>query len=853
MAITSRLISIILITVSTLQFTSIVHAQVSGPQPDTSVVTNTSSGVDSSNTFQMYEAYSDEVLVQKLNKLLNNENSQLKVESLHFDLKVMKINFIADPSFDDRNEREVLFSKINNLVNDYLTSARLSGNLSFIYELALNGKLFFGGENSVANENKGILGTESTTGIAGKRIVLSPGHGWTDSGSGTWYLQRGYYYGIVEDFINAELVMELYSKLGGYGADIRTTRQMSKNAGSHSSGHPWWEMNASEYIRSLGAPESIWKPYNLSGNDRDIRSRPEYANWVGANAMISVHNNGGGSTYCNSHGTETWYDTLNAYSSQSYQLANVIHTKLIQRLRSQWDPNWCDRGVKGANGNYGENRWFNGPAALVELAFVDVKSDNDALQNATFRSIATSAIADAIVEYYGGATPPPCPMITSWKGEYWNNRSFSGSPSLCRNDVNLDFNWGTGGPGSGIPNDNFSARWTRTMYFNQGTYRFRLAGDDGIRLWIDGNLVIDQWKDQGHTEYPVERTLSAGNHEFKVEYYENGGDASVSLNSEVVGSSCSNDAQFLAQSSYLTVAPGQSFNIFFELRNSGTCTWRRSDNYYLSFIQGNSMNANTRQELTADVSPNTVYRWNINGMIAPTTPGVYQTWWRATQNGTSFGPWMYIQVTVQQTSSNNLALDKASWATSQESASYPAKNGNDGNGGTRWSSQASSSLGWQWFRVDLGSAQTFNRFIVRWENAYAAKYWVAWCDVDCTSDNSTWYGYERTLSSRQDDVFSFSPETHRYVGILMTQRAPLMNNYSFFELEVYNAASLYVTSSDFPDDSAKLMTSPQEVPSQPIEPEPIMMPTPNESVSLEQISVDPDSAMKVDVTITPQP
>jgi hypothetical protein len=46
-----------------------------------------------------------------------------------------------------------------------------------------------------------------------------------------------------------------------------------------------------------------------------------------------------------------------------------------------------------------------------------------------------------------------------------------------------------------------------------------------MRVYLDGALVIDQWKDQSATTYTASRTVTAGNHEVKVEYYENGGDA----------------------------------------------------------------------------------------------------------------------------------------------------------------------------------------------------------------------------------------------------------------------------------------------------------------------------------------
>jgi len=70
-------------------------------------------------------------------------------------------------------------------------------------------------------------------------------------------------------------------------------------------------------------------------------------------------------------------------------------------------------------------------------------------------------------------------VYPDWKGEYFNNPSLQGAPVLVRNDPNVDFNWGTGSPGPGVPADNFSVRWTRTLYFQGGTYHIYAHVDDG--------------------------------------------------------------------------------------------------------------------------------------------------------------------------------------------------------------------------------------------------------------------------------------------------------------------------------------------------------------------------------------
>ncbi len=114
-----------------------------------------------------------------------------------------------------------------------------------------------------------------------------------------------------------------------------------------------------------------------------------------------------------------------------------------------------------------------------------------------------------------------------WRGEYFNNATVSGAPSMVRDDgvdfLNFDFGLGSPGAACGIGVDNFSARWTRTVNFSAGLYRFSVTGDDGVRLYVDGQLKIDKWFPQGATTYTADVALPAGNHEIKLEYFEGGG------------------------------------------------------------------------------------------------------------------------------------------------------------------------------------------------------------------------------------------------------------------------------------------------------------------------------------------
>jgi nitrate reductase NapE component len=116
-----------------------------------------------------------------------------------------------------------------------------------------------------------------------------------------------------------------------------------------------------------------------------------------------------------------------------------------------------------------------------------------------------------------------------WQGTYYPTRDLSGLPRLQRDDTAIDFNWGASAPVSYMPADNFSVRWLRRLNLDRtGTYRFRVTSDDGARLWIDGRLVIDAWRD-GFSTNEAYVDLSAGGHDVRLEYYEHLGGALAQL------------------------------------------------------------------------------------------------------------------------------------------------------------------------------------------------------------------------------------------------------------------------------------------------------------------------------------
>ncbi len=120
----------------------------------------------------------------------------------------------------------------------------------------------------------------------------------------------------------------------------------------------------------------------------------------------------------------------------------------------------------------------------------------------------------------------------NWRGEYFNNKELLGQPALVRDDGAINFDWGYGSPASGINADNFSVRWTRSLSLEPGTYRFTVTSDDGVRLWVNNQLVVDRWRDQTATTYVADVALSGGAVPVRLEYYENTQQALVRLSWE---------------------------------------------------------------------------------------------------------------------------------------------------------------------------------------------------------------------------------------------------------------------------------------------------------------------------------
>jgi GH43 family beta-xylosidase len=113
--------------------------------------------------------------------------------------------------------------------------------------------------------------------------------------------------------------------------------------------------------------------------------------------------------------------------------------------------------------------------------------------------------------------------------QYFFNADFTGLADTRVEAVAQ--NWGTAGPGAGVGADNFSVRWTGQIepQFSQ-EYTFRLTSDQAARLWIGGQLLIDDWASHAVRSRTATINMVAGQlYDIRLDYFEGTGPAQVQL------------------------------------------------------------------------------------------------------------------------------------------------------------------------------------------------------------------------------------------------------------------------------------------------------------------------------------
>lgn len=149
---------------------------------------------------------------------------------------------------------------------------------------------------------------------------------------------------------------------------------------------------------------------------------------------------------------------------------------------------------------------------------------------------------------------------TGLKGEYFNNVNLTGEPTATRIDNQLDFSWGQNAPHPSINKDNVSVRWTGKITIGDKNSFIQTVSDDGVRVWIDDELVIDHWVASDSVAVTTEKLYAANStHDIKIEYYEGTSNAVLKLRYLAQGEDTNSRDVFIPDGRWIDVWTGDEY------------------------------------------------------------------------------------------------------------------------------------------------------------------------------------------------------------------------------------------------------------------------------------------------------
>jgi beta-glucosidase len=228
---------------------------------------------------------------------------------------------------------------------------------------------------------------------------------------------------------------------------------------------------------------------------------------------------------------------------------------------------------------------------------------------------------------------PPSGTGNGLQAQYYDNMTLSGTPVATQTDPNVDYDW-TSAPVAGLGTTGYSVKFTGTITPPAtGTYTFGLTSDDGSRLFINGQQVIDNWRDQAANTETAQVSLTAGQPaQIEVDYYQDGGDASVNLGWQTPNDDLLTQATTLAAKSDVAIVYANDFE------SEG------------SDLQDIDLPGEQNQMISAvaKANPNTIVVLNTGSAVTmpwlDQVKGVFEAWYPGQQAGNSIAALLYGDV-----------------------------------------------------------------------------------------------------------------------------------------------------------------------------------------------------------------
>ncbi len=269
-------------------------------------------------------------------------------------------------------------------------------------------------------------------------------------------------------------------------------------------------------VADASASSGSWHAYYY--NNQDLSGNP-------VNSKVINYGQNSSFEEDNGHGSPMAKVNANHFSAKYVTEENLPSGDYVIRTRA-------DDGVKVlVDGKNVLNRWTDGGyhENAVKVHITDTsKGDLHSIEVLYYDNISVSHIYTSIEPY---SIP-----TDNWIGEFYPNETFKGNPVILGGKgalkplSELNFNWAKNSPIELIPKDHFSAIFTKTANItSSGTYKINVAADDGVKVTVDGKIVINSWNQGSHQDINGMVDLSKGTHTVKVDYFDYSSTAKINF------------------------------------------------------------------------------------------------------------------------------------------------------------------------------------------------------------------------------------------------------------------------------------------------------------------------------------
>ena len=230
--------------------------------------------------------------------------------------------------------------------------------------------------------------------------------------------------------------------------------------------------------------------------------------------------NAGGSSTATTTVTVTFFDTL----PPSPPTLLTALPKSATQVDLSWSASTDNTAVTGYQ--IIRSNQLVGTVGGSTLSFTDANAAASTTYSYQVRALDAAGNLSNASNSLQATTPAPpvisnCPAPGSgvFTGCYYSGTSLFGTPTKTTTDPSLMYDWSNAYYGRTAPMTNFSVRWQGNFNFAAGNYAFTTVTSDGMRVYIDGAMVLDSWKDQPPSMYTFSKAFTAGNHLVVVEFY----------------------------------------------------------------------------------------------------------------------------------------------------------------------------------------------------------------------------------------------------------------------------------------------------------------------------------------------